>query len=83
MKQVFKLETFADIEKAFCGTRAGGDTTPMVAEKDLLVIGGEWMRLESATFVLSEDLQASGRKFVEHCIGKVIGSRFDAQKALK
>ena len=83
MKQVFKLETFEDIEKAFCGSRSAGDPVPMAGEKDCLVIGGDWMRLESKTFVLSGDLQVSGRKFVEHCIHKVIGTRFDCEKALK
>lgn len=83
MKQVFKLETFDDIKKAFSGSRNAGDPVPMADDKDCLVIGGDWMRLESKNFVLSEELQSSGRKFVEHCIREVIGKRFDCEKALK
>jgi hypothetical protein len=83
MKQVFKLETFEDIEKAFVGIREPDDPVPVVGEKDCLVIGGDWMRIESKSFVLSENMQASGRKFVEYCIYKVIGPHFDAEKALK
>lgn len=83
MKQVYKLETFADIRHAFSSVRASGDPVPAVGEKDCLVIGGDWMRLESKTFVLSEDMQQSGRKFVEYCIHEVIGKHFDCEKALK
>lgn len=80
MRQVHVLETFEDIENVFCGTRMAGDSTPSVDEKDILHIHGDSLTLDSKKFVLGENVRCMGNAFVVHCIGRVMGKRFSADK---
>ncbi len=76
MKQVFVLETFEDIEKAFSETRIDGDETPIVEEEAVLHIRNDSLMLESKKFVLGEAVRCMGDQFVLYCIQQVIGNKF-------
>lgn len=80
MRQVFVLDTFEDIEKAFNGVRGPDDKTPMMEEKAKLNIHGDTLTLESENFVLGEHVRSCGNRFVLHCISRVLGKKFSADK---
>ena len=80
MNQVYVLETFEDIEKAFSRVRSSGDSTPSVENSDRLEIHGDSLTLKSKRFVLGENVRVSGNAFVRHCIGRVLGSQFSADR---
>jgi hypothetical protein len=81
VKQVYRLESFADIQQAFSVVRAADDLVPMMEEKAMLHIDGEsLMLLDSQKFVLADELRRQGKAFVSHCIATYVGKRFVADK---
>lgn len=82
MKQVYLLDSFQDIEKAFSSDRQAGDATPAIEERARLHISKKSLTLTgTAKFVLSEDLKTKGEGFVKHCIIKCIGNKYELNQA--
>lgn len=75
MRQVHVIETFEDLVHAFSGVRSPDDKYPMAGSYDKIhILEGGKLRLESKTFMLSDDMRDKGKQLIVYCITKTLGS---------
>lgn len=75
MEQIYLIENFNDLVKAFKGSRDGEDPVPMMETGAKLLIGLEDESLQiigSRRFILADKLRNQSKQFVNYCVAHQI-----------